>query len=52
VTFKRVLTQDCMACNRPCGFEMCWMCAELEAAEETPVEREREDTTDYAHHGD
>ena len=52
MTFPRLLTQPCLACNRESYEPLCELCAELEAAEETPVEREREDTTDYAQHGD
>jgi hypothetical protein len=36
---KRVLTQDCMACNREHGQPMCDLCADMEQAEETASER-------------
>ncbi len=39
MTFKRVLTQPCLACNREAFTEMCQLCAELEDAEERASEQ-------------
>ena len=33
MTWKHLLAQDCLACNREQGWPMCKLCADLEDAE-------------------
>ena len=40
---RRLLAEDCLACNRVTFQSMCELCADMEQAEETATER----TPDY-----